>query len=118
MKLTTLQRMTLSAYLEYAQSRPTLTKLFRRGWKRYVILFGLGALGASMLLSIQAAPFAAGFLAFIAGAVLGDIGAFRRYLHVWPVLTQVLDHQRIRELLAEDRRSSNIVGSGRLGGHA
>ncbi len=99
--------MTLTAYLEYGASPPTWGKLLRRAWKRHLILFGLGALGVSLMLWNDAVDVAVGFAAFIAGAFLGDIGMFRRFLQLWPALTQVLDRGRIDELLAEDRRAVN-----------
>src|SRR6266404_1076734 len=70
MALTPLQRMTLTAYLEYSHSPPTWLKLFFRSWRRHLILVGLGIAGVSLLLSLGAVEPAIGIGAFIAGALL------------------------------------------------
>ena len=112
MTLTPLQRITLTAYLEYGHTPPTWGKRFRRAWRRHMILVGMGVIGVSAFLLGGVMEPAVGFAAFIAGAILGDVGMFRRFPHLWPALAQILDRERIGELLAEDGHGGNPAGSG------
>ena len=111
MKLTPLQRMTLTAYLEYGDSPPTWGKLIRRAWRRHLILVGTGVITVIVLLLLGGVEAVVGFAAFMAGAILGEIGMYRRFLHLWPALARVLNRKRIDELLAEDGRDGDILSS-------
>ncbi len=107
MELTKVQRQNLKLYVQYRSSPPTIWFLIRRNlFKRYLIP------GFLVILLLLIAPTAGlGAIAWLAvgmlfSATLRDVALFRRFVHLWPVTSAVLDWERIDELLAESRVSS------------
>jgi len=99
MALTGLQRTLLRRYQGYRSKPPTFLGLLRQSWQVEVILIAASAFGAWYAYHSHlygAACFIGGLLV---GALARDIGIFRRALQVWPALLQVLDWQRVEQVL-------------------
>ncbi|MCH8922008.1 MAG: hypothetical protein IIA67_02530 [Planctomycetes bacterium] len=109
--LTRRQRTTLQFYLKYREPPPTVMGLAAMSVGRWLALMVLTsivfscALGVVMLIdaSLTVVLFLIGLMiGMCLGAAARDAGIFRNFVHVWPVLRDVLNWQRIEERLGED----------------
>jgi len=100
MNLTKLQKRNLEMYNHYRSSPPTYKFLFRRNLKRYLISLAL----VILVLTITTEglrPFAWIILGMFINSTLKDVGIFRRFIHLWPVTSAVLNWEQIDKLLAD-----------------
>jgi hypothetical protein len=103
MTLTRCQRHALRRYQEYRLRAPTLGGLLMLSWKAHVFLV-LVFLAGSYLCFVVEQPTAGWILiGMLFGALLRDVGLFRRFLQLWPALEATLDWQRVDEMLGPDR---------------
>jgi len=105
------QRKTLQFYLKYREQPPTVFGLVAMSATRWLVLLVLcGMAGACILgitfildVSLTAALFTIGLMLGLGlGATARDAGIFRNFVHVWPILHDVLNWRRIEQRLSED----------------
>jgi len=103
MALTKIQRIVLQRYQGYRQQPPTLLGLFRQSWQVEAILIVASAL--VIWFAYNSYVFWAVYLVagLLVGALARDVGSFRRFLQVWPALSQVLDWQRVEQELSQEQ---------------
>ncbi len=100
MPLTALQRTVLERYRTFRVSPPTLWRMMALASRNHAILSIIFSLGSIYLYLDESESFA-GFVAGLGvGAILRDIGSFRKGIQIWPILTRVFDWQKIDDLLA------------------
>ncbi len=102
MKLTKLQKKTLQYFESFSTETPTVIRQMRFNWFAWLPLLIIGVLG--LLLLFTPGFECAGWLwiGLVAGAVFRDIGRFRGIVRVWPVYREIIDWQRVKELLKTD----------------
>jgi len=101
MALTKLERMVLQKYRAYLQKPPTFTDLFMAAARRLFVIAVFGAFARFYLYdngSQQVAFFIAGVAV---GAIFRAIGQLRVLSKAFPITLQILDANRINELLAQ-----------------
>ena len=99
--LTPLQRRYLRNLRDYCESPPTLAVIYAKTWRNTLGLFllaGIG-IGVGILLARPAVSWLCG--AFISGALVRDLGYFRRTVQLWPTTRAILDRERLEELIAD-----------------
>ena len=102
MKLTRIQRRNLVLFEQYRNRPATIWGLLWFSRKVYLLMslyFGILMGGAYWMLGEYAAG-AVGIGYF--SMILRDIGYFRRTAMVWPVLREVIDYEKVSELLKAD----------------
>lgn len=104
MELTPLQRKALRGSLYFRAKKPTLGRLFWKSWRLYltlVVAFILFAVVVEKLTSFKFyyTCFALGLLW---GVLIRDIGSYRKFLNLWPVLSKVLNWNEVDALLKEN----------------
>lgn len=114
MQLTHLQRATLMLYQAYHANAPTVGGILRRLMKLYLIMLIVVVATLTVVTLTgsfsDALPWAGLLIGLVSGAALRDLGHVRIAVRVWPVLSQVLDWQKIDVLLTTpdngDKRSA------------
>ncbi len=105
MSLTPLLRSTLRYYQGYRDKPPTLWSLWEQSSKNHAILFMVVSLGSIYLYLDVSRAVGLFFAGIGVGAILRDIGRFRAFARIWPVLAQILDWKKIDDLL-DDREKT------------
>ncbi len=108
MYLTPFQRKVLEHYRRHREKRPTLLRLLKQALPNHLVLILVFGLGAAFVQAIGAGHFALLLLGMAIGTFLRDLGTFRRFAQLWPVLVQILDWHQIDQLLG-DRLDSPII---------
>ena len=113
MPLTALQRTVLESYRTFLESPLTIWRMIVHSSKYNAILFIFFSLMS--IISYLEVSESAGFLVagMGAGAILRDLAHYRQRVRIWPVVKQVLDWQKIDDLLAgreEDDSKDGIAG--------
>ncbi len=109
-RLSPRQRQTLQSMLKLRDESPTAAGLVSANWWRYLILLGYFALlgtgvgvgvyfGQSYLI-----PVGCGFGGMLFGVFVRDFGMVAATSHTWPVTREVIDWQKVQQLLDEDDR--------------
>jgi hypothetical protein len=80
-----------------------LVGLFQQAWKVELILIAVSALGVYAAYTLHAYWAAFIVVGLFIGALARDVGSFRRVIQIWPVFAEVLDWQRVDQLLDQDR---------------
>ncbi len=101
MKLTALQRKTLEQYRGFHDAPPTVGGLVALAAGRHLLLVLLFGIGVVMVLAVEIPSAAFILVGMVIGAISRDWGTFRRFVRVWPVLSNVLDWARIDGMLAD-----------------
>ena len=103
MALTKIQRIVLQRYQGYRRRPPTLLGLFRQSWQVGAILIVASAI--VIWFAYNSHVFWAAYLVagLLVGALARDVGSFRRFLQVWPTLSQILDWQRVEQELSQEQ---------------
>ena len=100
MPLTALQRTVLERYQSFRESPPTLWRLISLASSNLALLFIVVSVG-SIFLYLNASESASWLVAGIGvGCFLRDFGSFRAGVRIWPVISRVLDWQKLDDLLA------------------
>ncbi len=100
MPLTALHRTVLESYRTFRESPLTVWRLMALASKSHAILFIIFSL-LSIIWYLKVSESEAWLFAGIgAGCILRDVAHFRMRVRVWPVLTRVVDWQKIDDLLA------------------
>lgn len=100
--ITKVQRKALEHWRLYRQQHPpSLWFLVRLSWPALLIPLVFIMAGAAYFFFGDHVDMACAALGMAAGVALRDIGVFRRFLQVWPIMSSVLDWKRIDELLDE-----------------
>ena len=98
-------RRVLLIYLSMRDKPPTYLRLFARMIPSYLILCSvpiLAFMGVMVLRStIWVIPLLAGvlFVGFLLGVLTRDLGIFRRTILIWPVLSDIINWERVEQLL-------------------
>ncbi len=101
MTLTPVQRRTLRQYVALRFDDPGLGPYLRQSLRHYLLLALVFAIGGGAILLVSRVTFFWLLCGLIGGAVLRDIGHYRRFVQFWPVLRQTLDWERVAALLEE-----------------
>ena len=103
MRLTPFQRKLLERYQSYRESPPTLWKLIAFALPNHFwLLVFLSLLAVILYLYAFESVFLIWWIMGVGiGAISRDIGHFRAVLRLWPVISQVLDYQKIDEALEQ-----------------
>lgn len=99
MKLTTLQKRTLLFFNSFNSAPPTVRRQLSFNWIAWALLLILGAISCVALLvpGLEAAGYL--LIGMILGAFFRDIGRYRAIVRVWPVYREIINWQRVSELL-------------------
>ncbi len=97
--LTRFQRKTLTWYLKYHDKPPTLGRLVLRSWWTHAAMLAIGVGIAASLYYLGIPSVGTLLLGMMLGAVVRDIRHFWNTVMVWPLLEQVFDWERIKQLL-------------------
>ncbi|HKI33431.1 MAG TPA: hypothetical protein VKA46_16370 [Gemmataceae bacterium] len=99
MELTRFQRKNLVAYRQYHDDPPTWGGYFRRTWHLYLFIVGWIIGGALLVYWLGFPLVSAVLLGMLAGCLIRDYGMYRKFLQLWPALAEILDWERIDDLL-------------------
>ena len=103
MALTKLQRIVLHRYQGYRSRPPTFLGLLQQSWQVEAILIAASAIGVWYTYRSHLYGTAYFIGGLLLGALARDVGTFRRVLQAWPALSQVLDWQRMEQVLGEEK---------------
>ena len=105
--LTPFQRTYLRNLRSLFDSPPTTGRLIARSWRAYVLFFAYFGFVFWLFWELNN-PGAMWFmLGMAAGAVVRDLGLFRRSVQLWPVTQVIVDRRRVEELLGEGHDDPN-----------
>ena len=101
MRLSSQQRRQLQKLREFRESPPTVSALFRDGWRAYLYVTIVGLIGVAFFLW-GGWPIASGFFAgMILATVIRDVGWYRRLVRSWPMQREITDWNRVERLLEQ-----------------
>ncbi len=105
MKLTKLQRKTLEFFHSFRTAPPTIGRQLRFNWFAWLPLLIIAVLGVIVLLTPGLANAGWLWLGLVVGAFLRDIGRFRQLVRVWPIYKEIINWQRVSELLELNKKT-------------
>lgn len=111
MQITSLQRKTLMFYREHQVKSPTLGTLLRKAWKSQLFLVVFSLLMVGTWYALEQPALSLFFLGLLTGALASHLGAFLRFLRLWPALVLVLDWRRIEEILTQQSSVPRVQGT-------
>ena len=102
MRLTRFQRKTLENYRRFHDTPPSFGRMIMLAWRGLALLIVYFMF--LTFISFYAEISSVGFICIgmCVGALSRDLGLFRRYVELWPVLSQVFNWPKINELLADE----------------
>ena len=74
--------------------------LSARGHIRIIVLF---AAAATLCFSIGIAPVGYTMIGMLVGAISRDLGHFWKHAHVWPIVSKIIDWQKLNALLNDQQ---------------
>lgn len=99
MELTPAQAKQLRMTLAFRENPPTVAWYFRMNWKVYTYL-GTLCVGAILFFAWNGLPIISGFFGGILfTAITRDLKLFARFVQGWPLSNEIMDWQRVEELL-------------------
>ncbi len=101
--MTPLQKRLLQQYQSFEQTPPTLGSLIAlsaRGHIRIAILF---AAATALCFGIGIAPVGYAMIGMLVGAISRDFGQFWKHAHVWPIVSRIIDWQKLSALLCNEQ---------------
>lgn len=108
MQLTTLQVKLLNRYRQWRQNPPTVFSLLCLEWKAELMLVGYCLLAGAYCYWAEMQV----TLYLVCGAMFGaltrDIGLFRRTTQIWPMLSEVIDWNRVDQVLDQQGSSGGV----------
>jgi asparagine N-glycosylation enzyme membrane subunit Stt3 len=104
MKLSRTERQLLLAYQGFQTSPPNLLRVLRKLWRTWLLLIVYVALCCFLICYLMPRFAYLGLLpaGLVFGAILRDLGISLRLIRVWPVLTQIIEWNRVHALLQAD----------------
>ena len=96
--LTQVQVRTLGLYLHFRTVNPTILRLFGYNTKLYLILLVLSSIVTALVWFFVQSAVGCLFITFILGAIVRDIGHFRRTVRNWPLVREITDWEKAEEL--------------------
>jgi hypothetical protein len=99
MKLTKLQRKTLEFFHSHRSETPTIGCQLRFNWFAWVPLVVIGILGCFVLLTPGCEKAGWLWIGLVGGAFARDLGRYRGVVRVWPAYQEIINWQRVSELL-------------------
>lgn len=104
MKLSQHHRRVLLIYQEYRRSGVSVATMYRYAWKSLAFLFAYILLVAIVML-VMGLPWVAALIGGMAlGALFRDVAYIRQAFRLWPLLSQIINWDRITELLEQDNQ--------------
>ncbi|MBS0204330.1 MAG: hypothetical protein JSS49_15610 [Planctomycetes bacterium] len=103
MQLSPAQRKNLSIWRAFHDEPPTVAELIRLNVRRILILSICFVGPSAIAISDRSYSVAAMGLGMFLGILLRDFGAFRATVHFWPALNDVVDWNRLDELLDKEK---------------
>ena len=98
MKLTRLQHKVLLSYRGFHTNGWSIPQVLRISWRQSLILLVWAVAGSWYM--TQFSPWVGGLIAGLAaGALLRDIGHFQMAFRIWPVSREIINWQRVAELI-------------------
>jgi hypothetical protein len=104
MKLTKLQKKTLQFFNLFRTEPPTIGRQLRFNWFAWLPLLIIAVLGCVVLLTPGFENAGWLWIGLVVGAFFRDIGRFRGLVRVWPVYKEIINWQRISELLESNEK--------------
>ena len=104
MKLTKLQKKTLQFFNLFRAEPPTIVGQLRFNWFAWLPLLIIAVLGCVVLLTPGFENAGWLWIGLVVGAFFRDIGRFRGLVRVWPVYKEIINWQRISELLESNEK--------------
>lgn len=101
-KLSPAQRTRLQLSLDFRDRPLTVWALIGANSRRYAILLATACVVTGLLYLIDRPIPAALIGAFVAGALLRDVGWFRQQIIGWPLTCAIVDWQEVERLVASD----------------
>lgn len=108
MQLSKTQRWTLTELRKHHESAPSFGTFVRRYYARFLRLGLILAAGIALGTQMES-PFVQGFfVGFGLAAVTRDLYEIWRYTESWPVLSRIIEWQRVDELLALSSEAEQV----------
>jgi hypothetical protein len=104
MKLTKIQRKTLQFLLLFFPIKPTIGRQLRFNWFAWLPLLALCAIGCIFAFTSGLSSLGWWVIGMAVGAFSRDIGRFRLFVRVWPVYKEIINWQRVTELLESSEK--------------
>jgi hypothetical protein len=104
MKLTKLQKKTLQFFHSCRSEPPTVGRQLSFNWFAWLLLLIIAALGCVVLLTPGFANAGWLWIGLVAGAFGRDIGRYRGIVRVWPVYREIINWQKVSELLESSEK--------------
>jgi hypothetical protein len=104
MKFTKLQRKTLLYFHSFSSASPTIGRQLAFNWFAWLSLLILAMIGCVVLLIPGYAAAGCLWLGIVVGAFFRDIGRYRGVVRVWPVYREIINWQRVSELIDSSER--------------
>lgn len=109
MKLTKIQIKTLQ-FLELFNSKPvSIGRQMRFNWFTWPPLLVIALLGLAAFFTQSSECAGCLLIGLAAGAFLRDIGRFRVLVRIWPVYQEIINWQRVKELLEADEKPNRTT---------
>jgi hypothetical protein len=104
MKLTRLQRKTLQYFHAFRSESPTVGRQLSFNWVAWLPLLVVAVLGCIVLLAPGFENVGWLWIGLVVGAFFRDIGRYRGIVRVWPVYQEIINWQRVSELLESSEK--------------
>lgn len=108
MKLSPLHQKTLTILGDYHKSAPTLGRILQRSFVVYLIIVPLFLGAAAVAFHFTYDLFGWIVIGLLLGCLVRDLGWFRRTVVLWPLHDDIINWDRVDELLT----SSGIASDG------
>jgi hypothetical protein len=104
MKLTKYQKKTLRFFYSFQTEPPTVVRQLRFNWFACLPLLIFAVLGWMLVLIPGFENAGVLLIGVCAGAFFRDIGRFRALVCVWPIYKEIINWQRVSELLESNEK--------------
>jgi hypothetical protein len=111
MKLTKVQRKTLQFFQLFHSEKPTIGRQLIFNWFAWLPLLASVAVASIFAFTPAFANMGWWMIGVAVGAFGRDIGRFRQFVRVWPVYKEVVNWQRVSELLESNEKDQPQAGT-------
>ena len=95
-----LQTKLLTQYRSLRHNPPTLISLVAVSLRGHLLMVVVFAAAALLCFTIGIAPIGYSVIGMLVAAIGRDIGQFRKFVQVWPVLHRIIDWRMLDDLLS------------------
>ena len=102
--MSALQTTVLRAYVDYREKPPSLGRFLAKPRPSFLIVMLLFASSSVLGFLADQPVYAYGRLGIIIGVLLANVSHWRPFQELWPILSAVLDWDKVEAALGEHRR--------------